>query len=131
MPQLVLRAQFEPDPEVLRRLNVVGNKVDLTQEKIMVDVSKLQAAAARLQASDTAALAALQVLKDQNVALAAQLSAIPGVSDPAVQKAIDDAVAQLTTAADTVDAAVTANPAVPNLAPSPVAAPTPPPQAAP
>jgi|SRR6266705_4959651 len=126
MPQLELRAQFEPDPEVLRRLDGEVSKVDLEQEKTMVDVSKLQAAAARLQASDTAALAALQVLKDQNVALAAQLSAIPGVADPAIQKAIDDAVAQLTTAADTVDAAVSANPAVPNLDPSPAPAPTPP-----
>src|SRR6266478_8131757 len=120
MPQLVLRAQFEPDPEVLRRLNEEGNKVDLTQETIMADVSKLQAIAARLQASDTAALAALQQLKDQNTALAAQLSAVP-VTDPDVQKAIDDAVTQLTAAADAVDKAVAANPATPDLTPSPAA----------
>ncbi len=87
MPQLELRAVFEPDPEVLRRLEE-GSKVGLTQETIMADVSKLQAIAARLQASDTAALAALQQLKDQNTALAAQLSAVP-VTDPDVQKAID------------------------------------------
>ena len=127
MPQLVLRAQLEPDPEVLRRLDGEDNKVDLNQETIMADVSKLQAIAARLQASDTAALAALQALKDQNTALAAQLSAVPGVADPAIQKAIDDAVAQLTSAADAVDAAVAANPATPNLTPSPA----PSPQAAP
>ena len=91
----------------------------------MADVSKLQAIAARLQASDTAALAALQALKDQNTALAAQLSAVPTVSDPAIQKAIDDAVAQLTQAADAVDAAVGANPATPNLDPSPAPPPAP------
>src|SRR6266436_3744379 len=128
MPQLELRAVFEPDPEVLRRLEE-GSKVGLTQETIMADVSKLQAIAARLQASDTAALAALQALKDQNTALAAQLSAVPGVADPAIQKAIDDAVAQLTSAADAVDAAVAANPATPNLTPSPATPATPPPTA--
>jgi len=128
MPQLELHAVFEPDPEVLRRLEE-GSKVGLTQETIMADVSKLQAIAARLQASDTAALAALQQLKDQNTALAAQLSAVP-VSDPDVQKAIDDAVAQLTAAADAVDKAVAANPATPDLTPSPAPAATAAPPAA-
>ena len=116
---------FKPDPEVLRRLGEIENKVDLMlhkQERLMVDVSKLQAIGARLQASDTAALAALQALKDQNTALAAQLAGIQ-TGDPTTQKAIDDVVTQLTTTADTVDAAVAANSATPNLAPSPAVAP--------
>ena len=89
-------------------------------ENIMTDVTKLQAVAARLQASDTAALAALQSLKDQNTALAAQLAAIQ-TGDPTTQAAIDAVVTELTGTADAVDQAVTANPATPNLAPSPAA----------
>lgn len=84
----------------------------------MIDVTALQAVAARLQASDTAALAALQALKDQNTLLAAQLAAIP-VQDPATQAAINDVVTSLTSTADTVDKAVAANPQTPNLTPSP------------
>ncbi len=129
----IFEIHFKPDPEVLRRLNAIERKVDLvldTQETMMIDVTRLQAIGARLQASDTAALAALQALKDQNTALAAQLTGIQ-TGDPTTQKAIDDVVAQLTTSADTVDAAVAANPATPNLTPSPAAAPPPGPTAAP
>ena len=114
---------IKPDPEVLARFDVVDQQLGLivsNQETIMTDVTKLQAIATRLQATDTAALAALQSLKDQNTALAAQLAAIP-TQDPATQAAIDAVVTQLTTTADTVDAAVTANPATPNLKPSPAA----------
>ncbi len=84
------------------------------QETIMTDVTALQAVTARLEASDTAALAALQALKDQNTALAAQLAAIP-TEDPATQSAINDVVAALTSTADAVDKGVAANPATPNL----------------
>src|SRR5439155_5691031 len=101
MPQLELRPIFDPAPEVLRRVED-NDKVDLKQlqENMMTDVAKLQEITARLQASDTAALAALQQLKDQNVALAAQLAVIQ-TGDPATQKAIDDVVSQLTNVADT------------------------------
>jgi hypothetical protein len=109
-----------PDPEVLARLDVLKQTLDLAMETIMTDVTKLTAIATRLQASDTAALAALQGLKDQNTALAAQLAAIPA-QDPATQTAIDAVVTALTTTADSVDKAVTANPATPNLTPSPSA----------
>jgi hypothetical protein len=98
-------------------LNAINGKLDLSlknEDTIMTDVTALQAVAARLQASDTAALAALQSLKDQNTALAAQLGAIQ-TGDPTTQAAIDAVVTQLTTTADAVDAAVTANPATPNL----------------
>ncbi len=121
MPQLELRAQLEPDPEVLRRLDGIEGKVDLTlenQETTMIDLAKLKDAVARLQASDTAALSALQTLKDQNTALAAQLATVQ-TGDPTTQQAINDVVAQLTQTADTVDAAVAANPSTPNLAASP------------
>lgn len=84
----------------------------------MINVAALQAAAARLQASDTAALATLQLLKDQNVALAAQLAAIP-VQDPATQAAIDVVVSSLNGTADAVEKAVADNKDTPNLAPSP------------
>lgn len=112
--------RFLPDPEVLDRLDALSDKLDLLQETIMIDVTALQAVAARLQASDTVALAALQALKDQNIALAAQLAAIP-VQDPATQTAIDAVVTSLTSTADAVDKAVTANPQTPNLTPSPAA----------
>ncbi len=82
MPQLELRAQLEPDPEVLRRLDGIEGKVDLTlenQETTMIDLAKLKDAVA----------------------------------------AINDVVKQLTQTADTVDAAVAANPSTPNLAASP------------
>jgi|SRR6266404_1362016 len=125
MPQLELRAQLEPDPEVLRRLDGIEGKVDLTlenQETTMIDLAKLKDAVARLQASDTAALSALQTLKDQNTALAAQLATVQ-TGDPTTQQAIDDVVKQLTQTADTVDAAVAANPSTPNLAASPPTSP--------
>src|SRR6266702_6719093 len=119
--QSALRAVFEPDLEVLRRLNTTESEVDLQQlkENMMTDVAKLQEITARLQASDTAALEALQQLKDQNVALAAQLAVVQ-TGDPTTQKVVDDVVGKLTTVANTVDAAVAANPATPNLAPSAV-----------
>src|SRR6266705_4287417 len=121
MPQLVLQPIFEPDHEVLRRLEE-ADEVDLQQknENMMTDVANLQEITARLQASDTAALEALQQLKDQNVALASQLAAVQ-TGDPATQKVVDDVVGKLTSVADTVDAAVAANPATPNLRPSPPA----------
>src|SRR6266704_4532818 len=124
MPQLVLQPIFEPDHEVLRRLEE-ADKVDLKQlqENMMTDVAKLQEITARLQASDTAALEALQQLKDQNVALAAQLAVVQ-TGDPTTQKVVDDVVGKLTSVADTVDAAVAANPATPNLRPSPPATPS-------
>ena len=85
-----------------------------------IDTSKLEAAVARLQASDSAAIAAYQTLKDQNTQLAAQLAAIVvPPADTTTQAAIDAVVTALTSTADTVDAAVTANPATPNLTPSP------------
>ena len=88
----------------------------------MIDLAKLKDAVARLQASDTAALSALQTLKDQNTALAAQLATVQ-TGDPTTQQAIDDVVKQLTQTADTVDAAVAANPSTPNLAASPPTSP--------
>ena len=125
MPEL--HAIFGSELEALRRTEGV-DKVDLEQlkENMMTDVAKLQDITARLQASDAAALAALQQLKDQNVTLAAQLSTIQ-TGDPATQKAIDDVVSQLTDTADTVDRGVAANPATPNLTPSPATPPAKPP----
>ena len=90
------------------------------QEKIMIDVAALQAAAARLQTSDTKELALLQTIKDQNVSLAAQLAAIQ-TNDQPTQDAINAVVKQLNDTADAVDAAVAANPNTPNLVPSPAA----------
>jgi hypothetical protein len=115
--------RFVPDDEVLDRLESLSQKMDLiieNQETTMIDVTALQAVATRLQASDTAALAALQALKDQNTSLAAHLAAIP-TQDPATQTAINDVVTALTGTADAVDKAVTANPDTPNLTPSPSA----------
>lgn len=84
------------------------------QEQIMLDFSKLKDQIARLQASDTAALAALQTVRDQNVQLQAQLSNI-NVEDPTAQDQIDAMAAQAGQIADTVDQAVANNPNVPNL----------------
>lgn len=90
-------------------------------EEIMIDTTQLKAMADRLQASDTAVLAVLQNVKDQNTALAAQLAAI-NTGDPTSQAAIDAIAKELSDSADGIDAAVTANTAVPNLAPSPAPA---------
>jgi small-conductance mechanosensitive channel len=98
-------------------LNLLNQKMEI----VMTDTATLKAAADRLQASDTAALAALQGLKDQNTALAAQLAAVQ-TGDPTTQAAIDAVVTELTSTADTVDKAVAANAAVPNLSPSPTSA---------
>ncbi len=95
------------------------------QEKIMatqtVNTDALVAIAARLKADDDAALALLQTIRDQNVALAAQLAALPPATDPAAQAIIDAAVSQLTDTATAVETAVAANPAVANLPPAPAA----------
>ena len=101
----------EPPPWATELKRLILNRL----EHIMLDIAKLQSVAARLQASDTAALATLQALKDQNTALAAKLAALPPVDDPTTQSAIDAVVSSLTDTADKVDAAVTANPATPNL----------------
>ncbi len=85
----------------------------------MTDTTALLAVTARLKASDTNMLVFLQSIKDQNTALAAQLAAIPPSNDPATQAIIDTVVTDLKASADAVDAAVTANPATPNLTPSP------------
>lgn len=103
---------------------VVSVKLDLilkNQGTQMTDLTALKAVADRLQASDTAALATLQVLKDQNTTLAAKLAAIQ-TGDPDTQASIDAIVTELSGTADTVDAAVAANPATPNLAPTPAVA---------
>jgi len=83
-------------------------------ESIMIDLTALQAVAARLEASDNAELTLLQSIKDQNVALAAQLATLQA-GDPATQATIDSVVQQLKDTADKVDAAVAANPQTPNL----------------
>jgi hypothetical protein len=80
----------------------------------MIDLSALQSVATRLDASDTAELALLQSIKDQNVDLAAQLAALQA-GDPATQATIDAVVKQLTDTADKVDASVAANPKTANL----------------
>jgi len=112
------RDPWEDAPHWALELGIMLGIVIANQETIMIDVTALQAVAARLQASDTAALSALQALKDQNTALAAQLAAIP-TQDPTTQAAINDVVTALTGTADAVDKAVAANPATPNLTPSP------------
>jgi len=65
----------------------------------MVDLTALQAVAARLEASDDAELALLQSIKDQNVSLAAQLAA----SNPNRRKPIEAAFDELRIAAKSRD----------------------------
>jgi hypothetical protein len=97
-----------------------------------VDVQKLLAAVARLEADDSAALIALQALRDENKTTAAQLADVSaklatlqaGGDTAALQTAIDDIVARLTTTADSVESGIANNPAVTNLPPADAAPPT-------
>lgn len=105
--------------EILAKMAII---IEKQERMIMVDLTQLKTMADRLQASDTAILAVLQSVKDQNTALAAQLAAIT-TGDPTSQAAVDAIAKELSDSADGIDAAVTANTAVPNLAPSPAATP--------
>ncbi len=112
-------------PAIEQRLTAMLTTILDNQEKIMatqtVNTDALVAIVARLTAADTSELAALQVLRDQNATLAAQLAALPPATDPASQAVVDAAVAALTATAASVEAAVAANPATPNLPPAPTA----------
>lgn len=96
------------------------------QEKTMIDLTKLQAQVARLQADDIAALAAYATLRDQNKAAQAQLATVSqqladlqaGSDTTAVQKSIDDVAASLGATADSVEASIQQNTAVPDLPPA-------------
>lgn len=91
-----------------------------------VDIQKLLAAVARLEADDSAALVALQSLRDQNKTTAAQLAdvsaklaALQAGSDiTALQTSLDEIAARLTATADAVESGVANNPAVENLPPA-------------
>lgn len=93
-----------------------GDLIIKLLERLMFDQTKLAAAVARLQADDTAAIAALNALRDQNKALAAQLAAI-STTDPAVQSAVDAVADQLNATATEVETGIANNPATPDLPP--------------
>jgi septal ring factor EnvC (AmiA/AmiB activator) len=96
-------------------------------EKIMIDTAALVAAAQRAQKDSTDILAVLKSTRDSNKDLAAklqsaldQLKALP--ADTSAQEAvIAGVVADLNKVADDTEAAVNANPTVPDLPPAPPA----------
>ncbi len=106
MPQLELRAQLEPDPEVLRRLDGIEGKVDLTlenQETIMSALDDLQVA---VTAEDTVIDSAIALINGIPALIAAagtdpaKLSALTA-DITAKSKALADAVVANTSAATT------------------------------
>lgn len=126
-----------PATEVPRWLADLHRKLDLIingQEIVMFDQAKILAALAKLEASDTAAVAAYTALRDQNKQLATQLTDVSaqlaglqaGADTAAVQSAIDAIADKLSADADALTAGVAANPAVTNMPPA-----TPPAPAAP
>jgi hypothetical protein len=119
---------------------VLARKLDLVirnQEIIMLDTTKLLAVVARLKAVDTAALAALTAMRDQNKQAAAKLADLwqqladlkAGADTTAVQTAIDAVADDLSKVADDVEAGVKDNTAVPDMPPAPQVDPLPPPPA--
>jgi hypothetical protein len=105
---------WEQAPPWAIELGIMVSLLIENTESLMIDLSALQAVATRLDASDTAELALLQSIKDQNTDLAAQLAALQ-TGDPATQATIDTVVKQLSDTADKVDASVAANPKTANL----------------
>lgn len=98
-------------------------------EIIMFDQTKILAVVARLEADDTAAVAALTALRDQNKQVSAQLADVSqqladlkaGGDTAAVQTAIDAIADRLGATADAVEAGVASNPAVTDMPPAPAA----------
>jgi hypothetical protein len=107
--------------DIFRQLGVITKLM----ERLMFDNTKLLASVARLEADDTAAIAALAALRDSNKQVAAQLADVSaqlaalkaGGDTAAVQAAVDAIADMLNADADAVEAAVAANPATPNLPP--------------
>jgi hypothetical protein len=99
--------------EVMRRLDALADQIDLVKENIMIDTTKILAAATRAT-TDSAALRAL--VKDVKTSLdksIADLAAAIAASDPvAMAKAqadIDSATALLDTDSTETEAALSAN----------------------
>lgn len=107
--------------EVMRRLDILSDQIDLFKETIMIDTSKLLAAATRAT-TDSASLRAL--MKDVKASLdksLADLAAAVAANDPAAQAAaqadIDKAVGLLDTDSTETETALASN--VPPATPTP------------
>jgi len=119
-----LHLHIEPAPEVLARLDEIATKLDLTKEDIMIDTTALVGAAQRVKQDNADLLAVLKTVRDSNVTIAAtlkdvqaQLAASSGDTS-AQEAAIAGVVTDLTKVADDTEAAVKANPGVPDLPPA-------------
>jgi len=109
--------------EVMRRLDILSDQIDLMKESIMLDTSKLLAAATRAT-TDSASLRAL--LKDVQASLVksnADLAAALAANDPtaiaAAQADIDKAVGLLDPDSAQTEAALSANVTPATTAPPP------------
>lgn len=102
----------DPDLVVIKtRLSILTNKV----ERMMIDVSKIQAAATRANAGIESVLAVLTALTGQVKDLSKQLADAIAANDPVAQKAVQDQLDALAVGLDTESdkiAAATAAPAV-------------------
>lgn len=99
--------------EVMRRLDILSDQIDLFKETIMIDTSKLLAATTRAT-TDSASLRAL--IKDVKASLdksLADLKAATDANDPAAQATaqadIDKAVGLLDTDSAETETALTSN----------------------
>lgn len=95
--------------EILHLLTVINNKV----ERLMIDVSKIQAAVDRSKAGVDSVLALLASLVSQVKDLSKQLADAIAAADPAAQKAVQDQLDKLATDLNTESDAIAAATAAP------------------
>lgn len=105
-----------PEVEVLLRATVSKlNLLNSKMEALMIDVTKITAAATRANAGIESVLAVLAEQSRQLKDLSAQLAAAIAANDPAAQKAVQDQLdalaAGLDTESDKIAAATAAPPA--------------------
>jgi hypothetical protein len=104
---------FEARCEVMRRLDALSEQIDLAKEKIMIDTTKILAAATRAT-TDSAALRALvkdvKTSLDKSIAdLAAAIAASDPIATAKAQADIDQAAGLLDTDSTETEAALAAN----------------------
>lgn len=112
--------------EVMDGMERLRGLITRILERLNMDLNKLLLAVARLEASDTRAIAALTALRDQNKAAQTQIEDLSkqladlkaGADTTEIQAALDEVAARLGKTADAVEAGVENNPSVPNMPPA-------------
>lgn len=123
---------FQPDAEILSRLDAIDQKLDLiyrtvrrTESGMVLDFTNMIAAAA---AQSTVTNSVLQTLKDLGAKitdLSTQLAAAVAANDPVAQAAVQTQLDALATGIQANDTALANAIATPGPAPAPTPTPTP------